>query len=149
MMKTSVRRSFKWFLQLAACLESIGALWENFYHELVRADFVQLYAYRAPTVTPPPHTRGRPRYLISQDQLEYLRSLGFTWTDVSVLLGVSRMTLYRYRREYEMLHDDDTRLISDSDLREILRIMRMQHPKLWGDNGYGSRLVIGIQGQQG
>ena len=39
---------------------------------------------------------GRPRFDISKDQLEYLSSLGFKWTEVAALLGVSRMTIYRY-----------------------------------------------------
>ena len=38
---------------------------------------------------------GRPKFLISKDQLEYL-SLGFRWKEIAVRLGVSRMTIYRY-----------------------------------------------------
>jgi len=38
---------------------------------------------------------GRPRFNITKDQLEYLSSLGFKWTEVAALLGVSRMTIYR------------------------------------------------------
>ena len=38
-----------------------------------------------------------PIFDISKDkeQLEYLSSLGFHWSEISVLLGVSRMTIYR------------------------------------------------------
>ena len=39
---------------------------------------------------------GRPRFEISKEQLQYLSSLGFSWTEVACLLGVSRMTIYRY-----------------------------------------------------
>ena len=39
---------------------------------------------------------GRPKFLISKDQLEYLSSLGFKWKEIAVLIGVSRMTVYRY-----------------------------------------------------
>jgi len=39
---------------------------------------------------------GRPRFDIKKEQLEYLSSLGFKWTEVAALLGVSRMTIYRY-----------------------------------------------------
>ncbi len=38
---------------------------------------------------------GRPQFNISKEQLEYLRSLGFHWNEISILLGVSRMTIYR------------------------------------------------------
>lgn len=39
---------------------------------------------------------GRPRFNVGKDQLEYLSSLGFKWTEIAALLGVSRMTVYRY-----------------------------------------------------
>ena len=40
--------------------------------------------------------RGRPRFDVSRSQLEYLASLSFKWTEIACILGVSRMTLYRY-----------------------------------------------------
>ena len=39
---------------------------------------------------------GRPRFDITREQLEYLFSLSFKTTEVAALLGVSRMTVYRY-----------------------------------------------------
>ena len=39
---------------------------------------------------------GMPNFLISKDQLEYLSSLGFRWKEITIRLGVSRMTVYRY-----------------------------------------------------
>ena len=52
------------------------------------------FSYRA-SVT---HTgrRGRPRFDIDKEQLEYLLSVSFNWSEIAALLGVSRMTLYRY-----------------------------------------------------
>ena len=41
-------------------------------------------------------SRGRPRFNVSKEHLEYLSSLGFSWTEVLTLRGVSRMTIYRY-----------------------------------------------------
>ena len=39
---------------------------------------------------------GRPRFDVSKEQLEYLSLLSFKWNEIAVLLGVSRMTVYRY-----------------------------------------------------
>ena len=39
--------------------------------------------------------RGRPRFEVSLEQLQYLKSLFFTWSEIAALLGVSRMTIYR------------------------------------------------------
>jgi len=40
--------------------------------------------------------RGRPKFDIDQEQLEYLVSLSFNWSEFAALLGISRTTLYRY-----------------------------------------------------
>ena len=37
---------------------------------------------------------GRPRFVVSREQLEYLCSLSFSWMDIASLLGMSRMTVY-------------------------------------------------------
>lgn len=39
---------------------------------------------------------GTPHFKISKSQLEYLASLSFKWPEVAALLGVSRMTIYRF-----------------------------------------------------
>lgn len=36
---------------------------------------------------------GRPKFEIKLEQLEELRYIGLTWTDIAKLLGVSRMTI--------------------------------------------------------
>ena len=49
--------------------------------------------------------KGRPRFSITREQLEYLRSLSFTWDTIASMLGVSRMTIYRRRQEYGLLNE--------------------------------------------
>ena len=39
--------------------------------------------------------RGRPAFFVQKEQIEYLLSLFFSWNEISQLLGISRMTLYR------------------------------------------------------
>ena len=60
--------------------------------------------YRAPT-DPTIGVAGRPRFHITHDQLEYLRSFSFSWTEIARLLGVSRMTIYRRRVEYGLVDE--------------------------------------------
>lgn len=43
---------------------------------------------------------GRPELIITREQLEYLWGMHFSWTQISGLLGVSRMTVYRRRRGF-------------------------------------------------
>lgn len=73
--------------------------------------------------------RGRPRLNITQDQLEYLRSLSFLWSDISRMLGVSRMTIYRRRIQYNMILEP-SRLVSDGELMEVVCQVRQELPDL-------------------
>ena len=59
--------------------------------------------------------RGRPHFIILKAQLEYLRSLSFSWTHIALLLGISRRTLFRRCEEFGLLDEPD-RLLSDSEL---------------------------------
>ena len=79
-------------------------------------------AYRVPVKTST--SRGRPRFTISQDQFEYLMTLSFTWTDISCLLGVSRMTIFRRQVEFQMLTESSRTIASDSELRIVLASIR-------------------------
>ena len=69
--------------------------WEEYEGILdTNATEIPLLAYQSPLT--PRVGPGRPRFEISKEQLEYLHSLRFTWNEIAVLLGVSRMTIYRY-----------------------------------------------------
>ena len=39
--------------------------------------------------------RGRPRFEVSKEQIEYLVSLSFSYSEIASLLGVSRSTIFR------------------------------------------------------
>lgn len=38
---------------------------------------------------------GRPMVEVDMDEVEYYRSLKFSWTKIASLVGISRSTLYR------------------------------------------------------
>ena len=71
--------------------------------------------------------RGRPRFMVAPQQLEYLRSLSFSWTEITSLLGVSRMTVYRRRAECGLL-DDQRDTLSDADLDTLITELRQDLP---------------------
>ena len=79
---------------------------------------------------------GRPRFDVSRSQLEYLSSFSFSWTEIASLLGVSRMTVYRRRREFDLL---SRRLqdISDDELRTLVRELQTTFPNM------GETMVLG------
>ena len=80
--------------ELVGALRDILRKWKEYESTLESASELRpLTAHQLPVVSVGP---GRPRFEIGKEQLQYLSSLGFSWTAVASLLGVSRMTIYRY-----------------------------------------------------
>ena len=80
--------------ELATCIQTVLSYWHLYQDRLdsVNTDVETGYQVQVVHVQ---GSRGRPAFGIANTQLEYLHSLGFTWTEMATLLGVSRMTLYR------------------------------------------------------
>ena len=71
---------------------------------------------------------GRPRYGISQEQLEYLIDLRFTCPDIARLLGVSLRTIRRRMEEFGIAIRDRYSCISDSELDEEVEGIKVEYP---------------------
>lgn len=84
--------------------------------------------------------RGRPRFTISRDQLIYLRSLNFSWSNIAGLLGVSRYTVYRRRDEYNLGEVNQAETLTDTQLEDQIREMRRDLPT-FGEATYGIRCI--------
>ena len=80
--------------------------------------------------------RGRPQFIISKEQLEYLRSMSFSWTSIASLLGVSRMTIFRRREEFGLINEPD-RTLTDSELTNKVSEIKNTIPDA------GEKLIIG------
>ena len=66
--------------------------------------------------------RGRPRLLIPKEQLEGLRSLGFSWSSVAEMLGVSEKTIRRRRDAYGIPSiSEELMEISDELLDDLVK----------------------------
>ena len=79
--------------QLIGHLRSLLDQWKE-YRMLLDSTSFGGCSYQAPVV----HTgrRGRPKFDVDKEQVEYLLTVSFNWSEIAALLGVSRMTLYRY-----------------------------------------------------
>ena len=81
--------------------------------------------------------RGRPRFSIEREQLVYLRSLRFSWVDISNLLGVSRMTVYQRHVEFDLVDDDATTDVDNGTLTGIIGEIRNDLPEI------GESIIMG------
>ena len=86
---------------------------------------------------------GRPRFLITQHQLQYLRSMSFSWVQISEMLGVSYMTIYRRRQEFWMPRSPSGTL-SDAELYDVICHMQSKLPALGQTMVWGTLRSMGF-----
>jgi hypothetical protein len=49
-----------------------------------------------------PASKGRPRCFVDKEQLEYFRSLNFTWGETAALMGTSSKTVQRRAKDWNI-----------------------------------------------
>ena len=119
--------------QLVDCCRSSAAEWGAYIDSMQSNPYPDSYL---PPLLRQEHVRGRPSFEISRDQLIYLSSLSFTWTEIAKLLGVSRMTIYRRRCEFDLLVPNRNEL-SDVQLKDLICNWKSEMPAV------GETLVMG------
>ena len=72
--------------------------------------------------------QGRPAIEVFQEEVEYLRSLRFTWTKIADIVGISRRTLYRRLSEWDLPIDINYSIMSDSELDRLVADAKRVHP---------------------
>lgn len=88
--------------------------------------------------------RGRPKFLVTKEQILYLASMSFTWVEIAKILGISRNTLYRRRQDLGIIEKPGAH-ISDQNLHELLRDMRQQFPALGQTMVWGHLRSLGFK----
>ena len=136
--RETVSRYVQMLNELVTCLRQLVGHWEVFIDDMNGRNFD--VAYRAPLIRLP--RRGRPD--ISREQLQYLSSLSFSWSQIAALVGVSRMTVYRRRAEFDMLNDVREHMTIDEVKRHVTE-MRLQSPNMGESMAIGRFRALGFQ----
>ena len=72
--------------------------------------------------------RGRSRFVITRDQLEYLLANDFSVSKIALLLGVSPSTIRRRMAQFRISVADTYTVVSDEQLTEEIRDVKTNHP---------------------
>ena len=80
-----------------------------------------------PTVIRRHGHRNRPRLGINIDQVELLRTVGYSWQEVADAIGASRTTVWRRLQEQNITLSSYTD-ISDQDLYDLVRTIQRNFP---------------------
>ena len=112
---------------------------DHFEERFHRFDQANELRYPCPNEVLNETQRGRSRLLIPKEQLEGLRSLGFSWSAIGRMLCVSERTIRRRRAEYDMplVNSGNFSSISDDQLDEEVRSILQVSPNS------GERMVVG------
>ena len=70
---------------------------------------------------------GRPKVKVDIAEVMSLRSLDYSWTKISEMVGVSRSTLYRRLKEAGIMTDDSTQ-ITNNDLHDTIKRIKLDFP---------------------
>ena len=110
--------------QLVQIEESLRSLQLQLFDKIRSHDSMR---FRCPTEQ---GNTGRPRFIITRQQISYLREFSFKWTEIADLLGVSISTLNRHRSSLGLGSDATPRFttISDVELDVLLRDIVRQLP---------------------
>jgi hypothetical protein len=93
-------------------------------------------------------TAGRPSYNISAEILEELRGLGFTWTKIGEMLGVSRWTISRRVAANGLQDMSGFNQLSDVELDKLVKDFISNHGTATGQGyvaGYIKSLGLRVQ----
>ena len=117
---------------LSCLTNSFLPYWQN------KLDSTYQFSHFEFHASPERHTGvpGRPRLLVDHDQIVCLRDMGFNWSEIARLLGISRMTLYRRRMELGITGSCYTD-ISYHELCSVITEIREQMPDV------GERMLNG------
>lgn len=77
---------------------------------------------------------------INREQVEYLRSLKFSWSEIGSLFGVSRMTLFRRRQEWDLLSGKGFTSCTNEELNSAVTSIKALMPDV-GEQMVQSALV--------
>lgn len=82
---------------------------------------------------------GRPKFLITKEQIDGLRSLHFSWKKIAEMLGVSERTVRRRKQEFDMAIGRSVTYseIDDDELDIFVQYILHYSPEL------GERMLIG------
>ena len=89
-----IQEYYTHILGLENCLKSIHSQWMEYEDVIIRR--ADRFRYHVDSNVVSESGKGRPKFQVDKEQLVYLSSLGFSWSEISKIMGVSRMTIYRY-----------------------------------------------------
>ena len=89
--------------------------------------------------------RGRPKYIVKEEQLVFLRELKFTWSTIALMFGVSRRTMYNIRCNLGLVSTEFTGFsnITDDQLKAIISDIQQAMPEV------GQSMLRGILNSRG
>jgi hypothetical protein len=100
-------------------LRLVKELYELSYHKWPSSAEKEEESHESSYQLPTEKTMGRPKFVITKQQLESLRESGTTWSHIACCLNISERTLYRRVQQFNLSRTFSQ--IANSELDEVLK----------------------------
>ena len=86
---------------------------------------------------------GHPKLEVNVQQINFLREIGFTWSNIASILGISTKSLYNKRVKLGIVDVNDYTSLSDSELLDVVCTVKEKLPDV------GEKMLLGILNSRG
>ena len=108
-------------------IRNLRIMYVDLFRDMMKANIDLAYLNLEPPPTEISRGPGRPKYIISEEKLVFLKQLGFTWKNIATVLLVSRWTIYRRINQLGLHEVTGCSNLTDEELDNIIIRFKQEH----------------------
>ena len=108
-------------------IRNLRLMYVDLFRDMMKTNNRLAYLNLEPPPTEISRGPGRPKYIISEEKLVFLKQLGFTWKNIATMLLVSRWTIYRRINQLGLHEVTGYSNLTDEELDNIIIRFKQEH----------------------
>ena len=108
-------------------IRNLRIMYVDLFRDMMKTNNRLAYLNLEPPPTEISRGPGRPKYIISEEKLVFLKQLGFTWKNIATMLLVSRWTIYRRINQLGLHEVTGYSNLTDEELDNIIIRFKQEH----------------------
>ena len=108
-------------------IRNLRMMYVDLFRDMMKTTDRLVYLNLEPLPTETSGRPGRPKYIINEEKLVFLKQLGFTWKNIAAMLLVSRWTIYRRINQLGLHEVTGYSNLTDEELDNIIIRFKQEH----------------------
>ena len=108
-------------------IRNLRIMYADLFRDMMKTNNRLAYLNLEPPPTEISRGSGRPKYIISEEKLVFLKQLGFTWKNIATMLLVSKWTIYRRINQLGLHEVTGYSNLTDEELDKIIIRFKQEH----------------------